>query len=454
MGRTEKSQGLAPPAVRKVVRAKQARQIINTQVVKILASNARAKRGAEGSILIADPGPVIFGASEKETEDGETYVKRKGQGRRKVRDTEPMLGNQDHGKRNTKKRNDSLDDHIPDLTSAAAVSDSPKRELKIRIIATDTLTAAHMLALPSQYGEPDIKPTKKSPNVCVLNHASPLRPGGGVFSGATSQEEFLCSRTTLYPSLKESFYRLPEIGGIYTHDVLVFRNSLGLGCKEGELGHHHSYWIDVVSAGMLRFPELEGEEDEVKRFSKKDMELVEAKMRGVLRIATSKGAKRLVLGAWGCGAYGNPVADIARSWKKVINGGKPTGKRSRITKDIESWPDLEAVNFAIPNRKMATEFASAFDNSLEVEVGPHEADEDEEEEEQDAVASELRDKIQEIESQLSSVWNPALKHRLSAMLDGLKTQLGERVGEVEVDDTDEEQQEGGVPVAGDSDDGI
>jgi len=37
--------------------------------------------------------------------------------------------------------------------------------------------------------------------------ASPLRPGGGVLTGATSQEEFLCARTTLYPSLREKFYR-------------------------------------------------------------------------------------------------------------------------------------------------------------------------------------------------------------------------------------------------------
>lgn len=459
MGRTEKSQGLAPPAVRKDMRAKQARQIINTQVVKILASNSRARKGAEGSELISEPGPVTYGENKKESEGSETYIKRKGQGRRKVKDgrlpTEEFVQtnrSQEDGKGRAKRRKDSLDDNLSDLALATASSDSPKHERKIRVITTDTLTAAHMLAVPSQYGRPDVKTDRKAVNVFVLNQASPLRPGGGVLSGATSQEEFLCSRTTLYPSLKESFYRLPEIGGIYTHDVLVFRNSSGLGCKDGELGHHQSYYIDVISAGMLRFPELEGEEDEIKRLGKKDLELVEAKMRAVLRIATSKGAKKLVLGAWGCGAYGNPVADVSRLWKKVIDGGNST-RRNKTARDVEMWPDLEEIIFAISNQRMATEFASVFDKTLDVEAGPsgRAGDDDEDEQEEDTVASELRSKIQEIESQSSSVWNPALKQRLSVMVDALKAQLREREGEDESDDKDSDDSEGSLPAAGDGD---
>ena len=58
-------------------------------------------------------------------------------------------------------------------------------------------------------------------------------------------------RTTLLPSLKESFYHLPELGGIYTPDVLVFRNGLPLGDATGELGVGERYFVDVVTAGML-----------------------------------------------------------------------------------------------------------------------------------------------------------------------------------------------------------
>src|SRR3954469_23438117 len=86
MGRTEKSQGLAPPAKRKDVRAKQARHIVNKAVPAIISSNSRARRGAENSELIVDPKPVTEATlGSKEKDDETQYVKRKGQGKRKVK---------------------------------------------------------------------------------------------------------------------------------------------------------------------------------------------------------------------------------------------------------------------------------------------------------------------------------------------------------------------------------
>ncbi len=83
--------------------------------------------------------------------------------------------------------------------------------------------------------------------------ASPLRPGGGVLNGATSQEESLCARSTLLPSLREECYRLPEIGGICSPDVLVFRVP-GAG-EDKELPKAERFYVDVVSSAMIRFPE-------------------------------------------------------------------------------------------------------------------------------------------------------------------------------------------------------
>ena len=94
MGRTEKSQGLAPPAIRKDIRAKQARHIINKVVPAILASKARARRGVDSSELIANPEPVGAAGREGPSKEGGSeveatgYVKRKGQGRRKAKGNE------------------------------------------------------------------------------------------------------------------------------------------------------------------------------------------------------------------------------------------------------------------------------------------------------------------------------------------------------------------------------
>ncbi|EUC46277.1 hypothetical protein COCMIDRAFT_36109 [Bipolaris oryzae ATCC 44560] len=460
MGRTEKSQGLAPPAIRKDIRAKQARHIINKVVPALLASNARARRGADSSELIVDPGPNGAsgrqGLSSARTEGNENaaYVKRKGQGRRKAKgseiiDEDTVTGINDSKRDGTKtsskgkyrKRNDSLDEGLSNLTLHPTTPSFPPKSRIIRIITTDTLTAAHLLSHP-----PSKPSSKKTQNTCILNMASPLRPGGGVYLGATSQEEFLCARTTLLPSLKDQYYRLPEYGGIYTPDVLVFRSPGPLVDNHAELPPTERWYADVISAGMLRFPELEGEEDEEKRLGRKDREVVERKIRGVLRIAEGKGVNRLVLGAWGCGAYGNPVRDVAEAFWRVLDGGVAGGKKKG--KDggggVETWSGIEEVVFAIANRKMAVDFADAFGGGIEVEDGPGAGHGEEEDEEEDAVAEELRKKIQEMEGQISLVWNADLKARMTVILDGLKAQLREREGTPEAsmaneEDSDEEQ---------------
>jgi uncharacterized protein (TIGR02452 family) len=433
MGRTEKSQGLAPPAVRKDIRAKQARQVVNKTVPALLASISRAAKGVENSELIADPAPssaVARGKPDTDNQEDAAYIKRKGQGRRKAKNEAASENGAHTSKSKSKRRQDSTDLDLGSLHITPPSPSQPAR--KIRIITTDTLTAAHILVQSR-------KPSKKAPNVCILNMASPLRPGGGVLTGATSQEEFLCARTTLLPSLNESYYRLPELGGIWSPDILVFRNARPLGDASGDLGIGERYWVDVISAGMLRFPELEAGEDDVKRLSKKDRGVVEMKMRAVMRIAEAKGVKKVVLGAWGCGAYGNPVGDVAAAWKSVLCGSSsPNMKKGKV--DMETWPGVEEVVFAISNRRMAREFAIAFDKNISVESGPTNDVDDEEEEEEDKVTEELRAKIAEMEGQVSQVWNPDLKARMGVILEGLRTQLKEMEGEI----GDNESSAGGV----------
>lgn len=216
----------------------------------------------------------------------------------------------------------------------------------IRISQTDTISAAHELHL--------LAPNTK---IAILNMASPLRPGGGVLTGATSQEEFLCTRTTLLPSLKDEFYRLPELGAVWTSDCLVFRNAEG-----NNLSKVDRFYVDVITASMLRFPELKSGKDgpDSTWANEQDLELVLEKMRIVMRAVSSNGIRRVVLGAWGCGAYGNPVKEIARAWRIVLLGNK--GRRK------EEWKGVEQVVFAITDGHMADAFSEVFADVLTLDT--------------------------------------------------------------------------------------
>ncbi|KKP00758.1 hypothetical protein THAR02_07145 [Trichoderma harzianum] len=291
-------------------RAKAAKLFLNKKVPSILKSNARARKGIENVQLIVDPPRII----PKEA----------------IVPTAAATSSE-----STKQTDDS--DSAPVSQKLPSATISPNC---IRIWPVDTLEAASRLSQAS--------PSR----IAVLNMASPLRPGGGVLTGATSQEEWLCSRTTLYPSLHEEFYRLPEIGAIYTPDVLVCKI---WDTEPSDLKPADQFFIDVITAAMLRLPEVEtNQQGELTYSEQKDRDMVLAKMRCVMRILRSRHIKRVVLGAWGCGAYGNPVDEIARSWRRVL-----LGPQARRPERAEVYDDMEVV-FAIKDHNMARRFTTAF----------------------------------------------------------------------------------------------
>ena len=131
----------------------------------------------------------------------------------------------------------------------------------------------------------------------VLNMASFQRPGGGVKNGSRAQEEDLCRRSNLlqslyafsadgceelgYEPLKRLKYPIPMFGGIYSPHVLV-----------------------------------------------------KGKIRAILRIALLNKHTKLVLGALGCGAYGNPPVHVAQLFHEVIH-------------EEEFWGHFEEICFAV-----------------------------------------------------------------------------------------------------------
>lgn len=392
MGRLQPTVVIQPNAIRRSDRARKAKDTVNKVIPDLLKSSPRARHGIHNALLVTDPPAPTPG--EPETAPASSHI-------------------------------------------------------TIRVRNTDSLTAARQLTSSSRRASaavPGPQSTKRISNVCVLNMASPLRPGGGFLEGATSQEEFLCMRTTLYASLWDDFYRLPEVGGIMTRDVLVHRDSTH---DAGDLQKRERFFIDVISAGMLRFPETnsaarnaDGQEGEGVAacscgvsYCDRDRELVTRKMRGVLRMAQQQGAQKLILGAWGCGAYGNPVKEVAKIWKRVLVG---TSRKS------ENWAGIKEVVFAIPDRNMVREFERCFaDVSTKEPVSPPPepvmaqgwtSKTDGTRSPTADLISELVSKIQETELQLDQISNPRSKARLREVLAGLNKQLVQVGAEDSADD--------------------
>tara|TARA_R110002003_G_scaffold702_3_gene21092 strand:+ start:192 stop:1190 length:999 start_codon:yes stop_codon:yes gene_type:complete len=154
--------------------------------------------------------------------------------------------------------------------------------------------------------------------VAVLNLASERSAGGGWQNGALAQEEALCYRSSLYLSLHKSYYPLPSLSAIYSPSVLVIRDAMSRGHnlltprqQAGDLPV-----TAVISVAALRHPALT---DDKKHFKNEGQRAeTKRKIRLTLRIAASQGHTKLVLGALGCGVFGNPPKEVAECFLEVL----------------------------------------------------------------------------------------------------------------------------------------
>lgn len=209
-------------------------------------------------------------------------------------------------------------------------TDAPEAEVRLTDCST-VVAAGHY-------------PGKK---VCALNFASSVTPGGGVLNGAGAQEECICRATTLYPAIADrdtagAFYRhhheLIDAGRfdrrnnddcIYTPGVIALKADHG---DYDLLPEEARYSFDVLTCAA---PDLRHGHGTITNDSAALFSLFEKRIDRIFKVAAVNGAEVLILGAFGCGAFGNDPALVASAFQKVI----------------ASWlRDFAVIDFAIPDR--------------------------------------------------------------------------------------------------------
>ncbi|KAL8715274.1 MAG: hypothetical protein Q9220_001232 [cf. Caloplaca sp. 1 TL-2023] len=207
----------------------------------------------------------------------------------------------------------------PDTLVPALRSACPglRSKTRIRVVNMDTLDAALDISCTTT----SLLPGSSAPPVLVLNMANARYAGGGWLKGAIAQEEALCYRSSLSFSLKLRFYPMSDRAAIYSPTVVVIRESLAKGHRLLDLGKPEELpVVSVVSMAAVKDPSIErrlNDGEETYRNSA-DRELMRSKIRMILRVAVAKGHRKLVLGALGCGAFGNPRCEVVKLWKDVF----------------------------------------------------------------------------------------------------------------------------------------
>ena len=183
---------------------------------------------------------------------------------------------------------------------------------------------------------------KNRQKLLVLNFANPVVPGGGVRRGAQAQEEDLCRKSTLLASLesksaeamysfnKSRSFALSSDYMILSPKVEIFRDGSNALLKE----------TSIVSVLTSPAPYIK---DGADGMSRDDLEkVIYHRIIGMLHVALAYGYKHLVLGAWGCGAFGNDAEMVARSFYKAFKEVR-CGKDNQL--DVNAL--FRVVNFAV-----------------------------------------------------------------------------------------------------------
>jgi len=201
---------------------------------------------------------------------------------------------------------------IPDQLAPLGPSKAPGHSASVvTVVNADAFTIARNI----MNDDPDAKG-----KTTVLNLASDIyRAGGWEEVLSTTQEEALCYTSTLYLTLKPSYYPWPNLGpgsvaGVYSPGIVIFKDDLDHNCVE--LPKADRRVVSVITVAAPRFPALTKDGTSFKNSS--DLEDLRGKIRLVYRMAAHNGQQYLVLGAMGCGAYYCPPEQVADEMKSIL----------------------------------------------------------------------------------------------------------------------------------------
>lgn len=154
--------------------------------------------------------------------------------------------------------------------------------------------------------------------ILVLNLASAVHPGGGVRRGARAQEEDLCRKSSLLLSLEseaaKAYYDYNKsLHSLMGSDALMITPQVEIIKDEnGEL-LDDTVIVSVLTCAapnIARGMEGMGE--------KEYQDMVYNRIMGMLKCVAYLGYRHLVLGAWGCGAFGNDAHIISDLFYRAL----------------------------------------------------------------------------------------------------------------------------------------
>ena len=185
-----------------------------------------------------------------------------------------------------------------------------------------------------------------APSLALLNFASARNPGGGFLNGAKAQEEDLCRCSGLYPCLLQcmEYYEVnrQQKSMLYT-DHAIFSPGVPFFKvrSTGELLPQPFYPAVITAPAPNTGPHLKRNPGDTESLRA----TFERRWKMVMAMARHQGVTRLLLGAWGCGAFqGDPqmaaetalesIQCLGHGFAEIVFAIPGKGRRSQANLDV------------------------------------------------------------------------------------------------------------------------
>lgn len=177
-------------------------------------------------------------------------------------------------------------------------------------------------------------------SICVLNFASYKNPGGCFLQGSRAQEECLCQSSYLYNVLREfpSYY---EWNNKHLNKAMYENRAIFSPYIIFEQGDDKEYCSVITCAAPNLTPS--------KKYgygitAEENSKILESRIKFVLDIAAREKVDTLILGAFGCGVFGQDATEVITLFNKYLMDERKNFKR---------------VIYAIPNSKHGDNYQKA-----------------------------------------------------------------------------------------------
>ncbi|KAL0581492.1 hypothetical protein V5O48_000535 [Marasmius crinis-equi] len=227
---------------------------------------------------------------------------------------------------------------LPTLNPAGCPNHPPS---PVELVGSDSFVAARNIL--------ERFPDAANGKLAVLNLASDELPGGGWDKLlCKSQEDALCYSSTLFATLKPSYYPWPNLGpgsvaGVFSPGVVVFKEDMDHDCVD--LPEEERCVVGIISVAAPRRPQLTPDRKGLAKES--DLKDLRGKIGLVYRMAARNGREYIVLGAMGCGVYGCPPQQIAEEMRSILLDEEFRGWFRNVTFAVHRRPDNSSPNFDV-----------------------------------------------------------------------------------------------------------